>query len=156
MSVRRSVRSLLLAVLGTMLMSCAPGSSSSPAEPAAPTTGAAASTTTTAPAAAPSSKLIISVTDASGSRAVWRLTCDPPGGDHPDPGAACQAMDTHADALRAVPKDRVCAEVYGGPEKAAIDGTWRGQQVRSTLARSNSCEIARWAALQGLLPPGGS
>ena len=153
-SVRRPARSLLLAVLGTMLVSCAPGSSSSPAQPAAPTTEATASTTT-APTAAPSSELVVSVTDASGSQAVWRLMCEPPGGDHPDPDAACQALDTRADALRPVPKDRACAEVYGGPEGASITGTWRGQQVRSTLSRTNSCETARWAALQGLLPPGG-
>ena len=155
MSVRRTASSLLLVMLGTLLISCAPGSSSNPAEPAAPTTEATASTTTT-PSAASSSELVTTVTDESGSRAVWTLTCDPPGGDHPDPEAACQALDGRADALRPVPKDRACAEVYGGPEKASITGTWRGQQVRSTLARTNSCEIARWAALQGLLPSAGS
>ena len=87
---------------------------------------------------------------------VWKLSCDPPGGDHPDPEAACQVLDAHADALRPVAKDRACAQVYGGPEQATITGTWRGQRVFSTLSRTDACEIARWAALEGLLPAAGS
>lgn len=148
-----AARSLLIALLGAMSMSCAPRPPSDSTGPAAPTP--AASTTEALPSA-PASELVISVTDGSGAQLVWKLTCDPPGGDHPDPEAACRALDTHSAALRPVAKDRSCAQVYGGPEKATITGTWRGERVFSTLSRTNSCEIARWAALRGLLPPGGT
>jgi len=101
--------------------------------------------------------LIIVVNDGSGNRTTWQLTCDPPGGDHPTPQAACDALAARgATALRPVPKDRSCAQVYGGPQTATITGVWRGTEVYSALSRINACESARWKALEGLLPPGGA
>jgi hypothetical protein len=61
-----------------------------------------------------------------------------------------------ATALPAVPKDRMCAQVYGGPETATITGSWRGQPVTSRLSRVNGCETSRWSALEGLLPKAGA
>jgi hypothetical protein len=61
-----------------------------------------------------------------------------------------------ATALRAVPKDQMCTQVYGGPETATIAGTWRGKPVMSRLSRINGCEISRWSALEGLLPKAGA
>lgn len=102
-------------------------------------------------------ELSITLRDGSGSVVRWRLTCRPPGGDHPDPERACRALEQHGErALPAVPKDRSCIQVYGGPETATITGTWRGQPVLSRLSRVDGCEISRWDALLGLLPPGGS
>lgn len=95
------------------------------------------------------------VDDGTGTTTTWTLTCDPPGGDHPDPTAACEALKSHHTALKPIPKDRVCAQVYGGPEKATITGRWRGEDVFSVLSRTDSCQTARWDALVGLLPTGG-
>ena len=39
--------------------------------------------------------LTIVLDDGSGSTRTWSLTCDPVGGTHPDPAAACQALDAH-------------------------------------------------------------
>lgn len=104
--------------------------------------------------ATPNSVLTITVSDGRGATTIWRLTCDPVGGDHPDPAAACGALDQAADtALPAVPGDIACAEVFGGPETATITGTWRGRPVSSELARNNSCETARWTALAAVLQP---
>jgi hypothetical protein len=105
----------------------------------------------------PETNLTIVISDGSGSSKTWRLTCDPPGGTHPDPTAACRALETSgAAALPAVPKDKACTQIYGGPETATITGTWQGERVISTFARNDGCQINRWKLLEGLLPRGGS
>ena len=101
------------------------------------------------------SQLTIVVDDGSGSTSTWSLTCDPTGGDHPDAEQACAAIEGHRSALNPVPKDRMCAQVYGGPQKATVTGTWRGEQIFAALSRTNACETARWDALVPLVPSGG-
>ena len=101
------------------------------------------------------SELTIVIVDGAGSTTTWTLTCDPPGGTHPDPDGACAALDRHRAALDPVPADKICAQVYGGPERATITGSWRGEPVHTTLARTDSCETARWDALVPLVPSGG-
>ncbi len=101
--------------------------------------------------------LTIVVDDGTGRKMTWTLTCDPPGGTHPDAAAACRALQAHgAKALPPVRKDVACTQVYGGAQQATISGTWQGQQVRSSFSRVNGCEINRWDLLHGLLPPGGT
>lgn len=112
-------------------------------------TGSSAPTTGT--------ELVVVGTDGSGARVRWRLTCEPPGGDHPDPEAACRVLAEAGDrALPPVRKDRVCTQVYGGPETATVSGTWRGQPVVSSFSRTDGCQIARWDALAALLPTTGN
>jgi hypothetical protein len=97
--------------------------------------------------------LVITFSSGSGADSTWRLTCDPPGGDHPDPAGACRALETHgAAALPPVPKGMGCSMVYGGPERATVTGTWRGQQISAQFNRTNGCEISRWARMVPLLP----
>ena len=82
-----------------------------------------------------------------------RLTCDPEGGDHPSPAAACLALSRQGErALPPVPRGLMCTELYGGPQTATVTGQWRGERVNSRLSRVNGCEIERWDALVGLLP----
>jgi hypothetical protein len=96
-------------------------------------------------------------TDGSGTRFTWRLTCDPAGGDHPDPATACRVLAEAGErSLPPVAKDRACSQVYGGPQTATVSGTWRGQPVLSTFTRTDGCQIGRWNALVGLLPPAGT
>jgi hypothetical protein len=102
-------------------------------------------------------ELTIVVDDGHGSRTTWRLTCDPPGGDHPDGAAACQALAKNGDrALPPVAKNMMCTQVYGGDQKATVTGTWRGKPVNSNFSLVNGCEISRWKALVGLLPAVGA
>jgi hypothetical protein len=75
------------------------------------------------------------------------LTCDPDGGTHPDPAAACDALLRHEDALEPVPQDVACTEIYGGPQLATISGPG----VQASFSRQNGCEIARWDALRAVL-----
>jgi len=86
-----------------------------------------------------------------------RLTCNPAGGTHPDPPAACQALEANgAAALPPVPNDKACTQIYGGPQTAKISGTWKGQSVMSTFARNDGCQINRWKLMVGLLPRAGN
>ena len=71
------------------------------------------------------------------------LTCDPDGGTHPNPAAACDALLQHEDALRPLAGDMACTEIYGGPQLATISGAG----VHALLSRTNGCEISRWEAL---------
>jgi Subtilisin inhibitor-like len=101
--------------------------------------------------------LTIVVNTGSGATKTWRLTCYPPGGTHPDPEAACRALQSNGTvALPPVPKDKACTQIYGGPETATVTGTWQGEPVMSTFARNDGCQISRWKLMEGLLPPGGS
>jgi hypothetical protein len=75
------------------------------------------------------------------------LTCDPTGGTHPDPAAACAALDAHPEALHPVPGDMACTQIYGGDQVALA----AGNGVHATFNRSNGCEIERWDALAPVL-----
>jgi hypothetical protein len=93
-------------------------------------------------------QLVITVDDgAGGAPRTWTLTCDPPGGDHPDPAAACAALAAARAPFAPVPPDMACTQIYGGPETARIEGTWRGEPVTADYRRTDGCEIARWRAL---------
>ncbi|MCW2747989.1 MAG: hypothetical protein JWP10_1131 [Nocardioidaceae bacterium] len=76
------------------------------------------------------------------------LTCDPPTGSHPDPAAACAALiKTEASVFEAVPADRMCTAIFGGPQVAKVTGTLDGKEIDASFSRTNGCEIARWDAL---------
>jgi hypothetical protein len=80
------------------------------------------------------------------------LACDPAGGTHPDPDAACAALaELDAETFVPVPADQMCTQIYGGPETATVRGTWLGERVDASFSRQNGCEIARWDAAAGLL-----
>lgn len=120
-----------------------------------------AGTTDDEPSAAASTDLTITVDPGSGGEAVtYSLTCGPSGGDHPDPDAACAALDAatagEAKPLNPTPPNQICTEIYGGDQTAVIEGTLNGEPLRTELGRTNGCEIARWDALQPVLvEPGG-
>jgi hypothetical protein len=55
-----------------------------------------------------------------------------------------------------LPKDIVCTEIYGGPQRARIVGTLVEKRLSVTFSRTNGCEIGRWNRVSPwLLPPGG-
>jgi hypothetical protein len=87
----------------------------------------------------------------------WTLRCGPPSGTLPRPAAACRRLARGGPTLFApVPKDIVCTEIYGGPQKARVVGTVAGRRIWATFTRVNGCHIDRWNRLAPwLLPPGG-
>jgi hypothetical protein len=82
------------------------------------------------------------------------LTCDPPGGTHPNAEEACTALQADPSALDPLSPDSVCTQIYGGPEEAEILGTLNGEQVDARFSRQNGCEIDRWMRMAGILQPG--
>ncbi|WP_432492387.1 SSI family serine proteinase inhibitor [Kineococcus gypseus] len=94
--------------------------------------------------------------DDGGAVRTWTLTCAPdgtPGGDHPDAAGACAAIAAAPDPFAPVPPDRACTQVYGGPQRATVTGTWAGREVSATFSRTDGCEIERWERLAPLLQP---
>lgn len=104
--------------------------------------------------APPQTELTITVTPSpEAPPREWTLRCEPPGGTHPAPDAACAALHETADPFAPVPPDAVCTQIYGGPQEATITGVWRGEQVRASYDRTNGCEISRWDAIEAVLQP---
>jgi len=96
--------------------------------------------------------LTVSVTAKPGAKPrEWTLKCDPPGGSHPDAKKACAALAKAKSPFKATPKNRMCTQIFGGPQQAKIDGTWHGAKVDATYSRKNGCEIDRWNAIRTVL-----
>jgi hypothetical protein len=86
----------------------------------------------------------------------WSLECEPATGSHPDPAAACTALDSvDRSVFEPVPDDTACTEIFGGPQRAEITGTLDGEPVDATFTRANGCEIERWDTLEAVLPDAG-
>jgi Subtilisin inhibitor-like len=85
------------------------------------------------------------------------LRCNPSGGTHPRPAAACRRLAAGGIRLFApVPRGAVCTEIYGGPQVARVVGTVAGRRVWARFSRTNGCHIDRWQRVSPwLLPPGG-
>ncbi|MEC7672657.1 MAG: hypothetical protein VX525_03810 [Actinomycetota bacterium] len=112
----------------------------------------------------PIADLSISFTDAAGNLAEYRLAClgDTASftGDFPpgvDAAAACLSVATATARMLLDPDvmvDRMCTEIYGGPETAAIGGLLDGIEVDYEINRTNGCGIDDWERVfAGLIPP---
>lgn len=108
-------------------------------------------TSASAPAARVT-ELIVTLKKSPTSKAqAWTLTCDPPGGDHPESKKACaQLAEQGEKAFEPVPSDAVCTEIYGGPEQGAVEGTWRGTRIKATYQRKDGCGLDRWSKVSEL------
>jgi Subtilisin inhibitor-like len=97
--------------------------------------------------------------DGAGTRpdGVWTLTCSPASGSLARPVRACARLAAGGAKLFApLPKNIVCTEIYGGPQRARVVGTVGGKRIWATFSRTNGCNIDRWQRVSPwLLPPGG-
>lgn len=50
------------------------------------------------------------------------------------------------------PADRVCTQIYGGPETARIAGQIEGGRIDRRFSRSDGCRVADWDRAQPLIP----
>jgi hypothetical protein len=144
---------LLIALASTALLACgtdeAPPATTGP-EPTATTTGSPAATSLT----------ITVEPGASAATQTYTLTCDPSGGEHPDPDNACAALEdagaAEVNPLDPVAPELACTEIYGGEQTAVVEGTVAGEPIRAEFSRINGCEISRWdVLLPVLVEPGG-
>ena len=76
-----------------------------------------------------------------------RLSCDSAG----DSKACGAAAGLKPGDFAAVPADRACTQIFGGPETATVSGELRGESVSGEFGRRNGCEIARWKAVSVLV-----
>jgi hypothetical protein len=144
---RLAVGGLLTVVLAGLLTGCGAGQGSVTPEAGSSASGGSEGT-----------DLTIVVDDGAGKKSTWTLNCGSGAGaaatgTHPDAAAACAALTAKGkQALPAVPGDRICTQIYGGPQTAEITGTRDGERVSASFSRRNGCEISRWKQLEGLLP----
>ena len=100
-------------------------------------------------------KLTLWPSGLNGDSVTWGLQCEPTGGDHPDPAAACAALTSVTDPFGKVAPPARCAEIpESGPEVAVLEGTFRGRKVRSTFERSSACVTPRWDRIAPVFPAG--
>ena len=103
----------------------------------------------------PAVDLTIVLDPGSGELVEWTITCEPAGGSMSDPASACETLNSIGPRdVAPVPKDASCTMQYGGPQTARVTGTWNGTKVDLTFSRQNGCEIARWDAMDPVLPVG--
>jgi hypothetical protein len=89
-------------------------------------------------------------------RFTWTLRCGPTAGTLPRPERACARLLAGGAKLFApLPKNDVCTEIYGGPQKALVVGSVKGKSVHATFTRANGCEIERWQRISPWLVPAG-
>lgn len=68
------------------------------------------------------------------------------------PAEACERVRRLATFLAGAPDpDRICTQVFAGPEMAAVRGVIGGRLVRRAFSRRNGCEIADWDRMGSLL-----
>ncbi|MFP5218133.1 MAG: SSI family serine proteinase inhibitor [Actinomycetes bacterium] len=108
------------------------------------------------PAPEPIGRLVVEQDQGDGSPPQrWTLVCEQGGaasGDHPEAAAACAHLLDADEPFAPLPEDRICTQVYGGPQTAHVTGTWRGEEVDLRLSREDGCAIAQWDGLGPLLP----
>lgn len=75
----------------------------------------------------------------------WTLTCEPAGGDHPDPAGACAALERFKDPFAKLPRTPRCDEIPGKTaEIGRIVGTFRRRSIDEHFDRSSGCVFERW------------
>jgi Subtilisin inhibitor-like len=71
------------------------------------------------------------------------LQCNPPGGAHPRPAAACRTLRAVGGRPgRIKPAATMCMMIYA-PITAQITGKWRGRKITWSKTYGNSCEMTR-------------
>ncbi|MEU6746427.1 SSI family serine proteinase inhibitor [Spirillospora sp. NPDC046719] len=111
-------------------------------------------TTTVRPSGPSADSLTIQVkASAQAPATTYTLTCDPAGGDHPKAADACAALTKVKDPFAPVPKDRMCTDIYGGPEVATVKGTWQGKPIDTTFKRNDGCQLHRWSEIAPVFGP---
>jgi hypothetical protein len=135
--VRTGARCLLVAAV------CAAAATACGSKPAP--SGATASGSTPAPA--PKVSLDITVSTKPGVPPKhWTLRCDPAGGTHPDPAAACAVLLKAKNPFAPPPKGVMCPMIRVGTKTAIIKGTYFGKHIDMTLVQGG-CQLAEWAKI---------
>ncbi|WP_413455460.1 hypothetical protein ACLQ8T_01485 [Glutamicibacter sp. FR1] len=72
----------------------------------------------------------------------------------PDASKACLQLELEPGVITGKPgPDEICTEIYGGPQRAEVNGTLQGDPVDASFSRHNGCAIERWDTAAFLLGP---
>lgn len=120
---------------------------------------ALASCSAAEPQASPTDLEIVVRNDGATVSGEYRLRCQGEqvgaGSTLPTAEAACALLASNPAVLSpAANQNRICTEIYGGPDTAQITGTLAGRSVSVSFDRHNGCAIDDWAAAAPLLGDG--
>jgi hypothetical protein len=93
------------------------------------------------PTAATADRLLVTLDDGEGRQVRTPVSC----ADAPD---LCGAVRD----ILAEPDDRVCTQIYGGPERLILTGTLDGAPLDLVITRTDGCEIDRYDRVVAALP----
>ena len=111
------------------------------------------------PQASPTDLEIVVRNDGTTVSHEYRLLCQGEqvgeGSTLPTAEAACALLASNPAVLSPeTGQNRICTEIYGGPDTAQITGTLAGRSVSTTFDRHNGCAINDWDAAAPLLGAG--
>ena len=72
------------------------------------------------------------------------LQCVPAGGTLANARDACRRLAGLENPFAPVPPGTACTEIYGGPERAIVSGSFRGRRVWARFTKVDGCQIERW------------
>ena len=129
--VRNGARYLVIAAI------CAAAATACGSKPAPAGVGSA-------PAPAPKVSLDITVsTTPNAPSKHWTLQCEPAGGTHPNPAAACAVLLKVKNPFAPLPKGIMCPMIRVGTKTAIVKGTYFGKHIDTTLS-PGGCKLAQW------------
>jgi Subtilisin inhibitor-like len=105
--------------------------------------------TAAAPAGSPAPakvSLDIKVSGGSGGAHNWTLLCDPAGGTHPNPAAACTVLLKAKDPFAPAPRGLMCPMIAASARVATVTGIYFGQHINTTITEGG-CDGARWTRI---------
>lgn len=91
--------------------------------------------------ASANSMLTLSVQGADSERSSAVLTCDPAGGNHPDPNNACRALNNSDGKPGKVATEETRCTMEYAPVTATATGDWNGKPVRFQHEYPNLCTM---------------
>ena len=134
---RTGARYLLIPLIAVACAGAVDACGSTPAP-----SGAAAPGSTATATAKVSLDITVSTTPGAPSKH-WTLRCDPAGGTHPDPAAACAVLLKAKAPFAPVPKGVMCPMIRVGTKTAIVKGTYFGRRVDTTFM-PGGCGLAQW------------
>jgi Subtilisin inhibitor-like len=130
----------LVAACGLAAAAC--GSAAAPSGGSQGSGGSSASTTSAA-------KVSLTIVQSGGSDSTskrWTLSCEPAGGNVPDPATACSRLLQHRTIFSPSPRHVMCPMIMADARSYIVYGTFLGQKVHQTIV-DGGCDLTRWSQL---------
>jgi hypothetical protein len=148
MAVRSREKNLLAAVSAAAILALAGcGTATTPGGGSSASGGPSASSTPSAAAPAAKVSLTFTMTGMPGQPVQrWTLRCDPPGGTHQDPAAACAALLRMKDPFAARPRRMICPMILASGRQIVVTGNWFGTKVHRHIL-DGGCDLALFGSV---------